>query len=891
MNADKNYIIASAPESSNTASTSNDNVGAYVAFRHDGTSWDSGTIVFPKQNDASGARLGQIMSFSRDYAIVDYDSSNWYRVLGGTSNNIIGELNFYTVSGYPTKKSSGYSFLSTGGSTSVVRLSSSARGTSYTDDVAVITDLYKEVTVDPKLRIINNPGISDTTSDQFGYKVAINGDYAATISLAEYNGGTTDGTLYIMERNVETDQWSVITSTGPDSPSHGASTIQFGYGNIKFDGSTIVVGAPNDRDPDSETDIVGSVWVYSWDENTNTLTFQERLFSPVKEVNSKFGNDIDLDGDRIIIGQEYYDGDGVSNAGTAIIFERTNGVWDSGTKLPNPTGSETTESNDRFGKSVAISGNSAAVCSGVGSSQPTGALIMYNWNGTVWEINGQFQGQSGTSNFCQSVVMDDVFAIVGTSFGSLHVFEKIGGNWGFSELIIPTIHYDKENYYGQYSDEISLNGSVLVVGSSNDAYRGINTGSAQVFIYNGVSWQNNQEQIIRINNDAYDGFANSVSTDGSSVIFGASIMDVGGITNAGRVYVQSLFETCTVSSTCSQGKYCGPANLCVTPKICDVHTDCINQLVPGRLPYCNPTTLKCEDKYSGSCTSQTECRVKATQAKKTISGIGSATLRVRTNNNMKDTRNATEETISRVKSSVQDDSKLAILVKGTETIDFTPSDYESDPNFADKVKAARCQDNIDLCSVAVSSSGGRRALQSSNVTITITYTFDEEAYSNTTGFDFDDPAFLQALADSLGVNTSDIDVTGDTSGTVDIEVTLTEEPDGTEPLGSDLVDQINVINNSLDTIGSDLASELGLDSNDISTQSVDLCGDRDCSGYGTCDEATGICACTNDRWGINCETSCSCENGGVCDGAYCVCPYPWYGQRCQNDSGCQTCGA
>lgn len=72
---------------------------------------------------------------------------------------------------------------------------------------------------------------------------------------------------------------------------------------------------------------------------------------------------------------------------------------------------------------------------------------------------------------------------------------------------------------------------------------------------------------------------------------------------------------------------------------------------------------------------------------------------------------------------------------------------------------------------------------------------------------------------------------------------------------------------------------------------IDFCPpSRLCSGNGVCNDNTGICECVGDWWGVDCETPCVCENGGICVDAYCRCPFPWWGQRCNKESECTTCG-
>jgi len=121
---------------------------------------------------------------------------------------------------------------------------------------------------------------------------------------------------------------------------------------------------------------------------------------------------------------------------------------------------------------------------------------------------------------------------------------------------------------------------------------------------------------------------------------------------------------------------------------------------------------------------------------------------------------------------------------------------------------------------------------------------------------------------------------------ITIEVVLTEESDGTTPIGEDTLAAIQGIQDNLGGITDELVEELGIDASDIQSEELDLCAERDCSGRGECNVETGVCACTDPSfWGINCETSVSCEDGTPV-GSYCQCNFPSYGLRCELSRDC-----
>lgn len=700
------------------------------------------------------------------------------------------------------------------------------------------------------------------------------------------DGYNTAGKVYVVKQNAITKEWSVVDFAGPDNDPSDTS-VNFCSTGMAFDGTTLVVSGTAILDGSDNP--VGGMYVYDFD--GTAITFNTLLYSPDPQSNSAFSYEIAVNGNHIVTASYGYDYDGLSNVGGGFLYTKTGGTWDSGILLPYPT-ENVLPANKQFGYSIDFDGTTIVMgASGYGSSPTRGLLVVYGYNGTDWVVTQEILPDSSDfDNMGRKVAVDGNFLVTSSqSKGNIAMYELVNDVWTFKETITPTLGKDSL-YPVSFGDGLSLSGNVLSVGYDSDSYAGLSSGSLRVFIYDGSTWYDNGlEREYYVTNSKGTAFTTYFTdTDGSSIITSAATYDTGNNNNVGRVYTVNLFETCTVSTDCSNpAHYCSPEELCVEPKACTTVSDCFGEFKSGRVAYCNTVAGVCQDKYAGTCTTAEGCRIKARQERISEAGIGKASVTISATNAAKMT-SATNEMITRTKQSVTNPDDLIITVSGTETKEFTPDDVALDPNFADKVKAARCQDAEELCEVSVS--GGRRldahgrVLQVDNITIAITYSIDETAYNAT--FDFDDPEFLQALADSIGVNVTDIDVSGDSSGNVVIEVTLTDESNGEDPLSEDLITQIQEINDNMDSIGDDLVSELGLDPSDIEQQALDLCLDRTCSGRGTCDENTGVCDCDGDWWGIDCETECSCENNGECDGAYCVCVYPFYGQRCADSVDC-----
>jgi hypothetical protein len=175
--------------------------------------------------------------------------------------------------------------------------------------------------------------------------------------------------------------------------------------------------------------------------------------------------------------------------------------------------------------------------------------------------------------------------------------------------------------------------------------------------------------------------------------------------------------------------------------------------------------------------------------------------------------------------------------------------------------------------------------------VEITYELDDTAFATVEGNGFDSDGFAADLSTELGVNLNDIIVTV-LNGEIIIKIIIVEAGDETDPIGTDVIQEIQDIESQLDNIKSDLVSELGIDNSNIVSIELDLCGTRDCNNRGTCDSETGVCDCNGsyDYWGINCETLVNCNSGSkMVNDTYCLCPYPFYGQTCEKTKNCSVC--
>ena len=315
--------------------------------------------------------------------------------------------------------------------------------------------------------------------DNFGKSVAISGNYAIVGALFNGDVPNASGSAYIFERNSD-GTWNQ-NETKKLTASDAASDNWFGL-CVAISGNYAIVGAPNNDNNK------GSVYIFernsdgTWNQNeTQKLTASDR------QPDNEFGWSVAISGNYVIVGAHYNDDNG-GNSGCAYIFERgADGNWEQKQKL---TASDAA-ANDKFGESVAISGN---------------------------------------------------YVIVGASYddtnGSAYIFERNSdGNWEQKQKLTAS----DPAYSDDFGESVAISGNYAIVGAKENDDDGDNTGSAYIFKRNSDgTWTQNQTQKLTAS-DAADGdlFGHSVAISENYAIVSAPGSNDDGA-DSGSAYI---FET------------------------------------------------------------------------------------------------------------------------------------------------------------------------------------------------------------------------------------------------------------------------------------------------------------------------------------------------------------
>jgi hypothetical protein len=340
------------------------------------------------------------------------------------------------------------------------------------------------------------------TDDWFGRSVALSGDTLVIGALQEDsnatgangnqadNSATDSGAVYVFTRNGNV--WSQQAYLKASNTGAGDN---FGYA-VALDGDTLVVGAPEE---DSSATRVGanedsnnameSGAVYVFTRSGGVWSQQAYIKASNTGARDNFGRSVALSGDTLVVGAPHEDSNAIgvggdarnnraTDSGAAYVFTRNGGVWSQQTYLK----ASNTDADDRFGHSLALSGDTLAVGAYLEASAATG-------------INGNQADNSAAGS------------------GAVYVFTRSLGVWS-QQAYVKASNTRKDDNFGW---SIALNGNTLVVGSryEDSNATGVNgnqadnsaedSGAAYVFTRTGGVWSQ-QAYLKASNTDANDWF-------------------------------------------------------------------------------------------------------------------------------------------------------------------------------------------------------------------------------------------------------------------------------------------------------------------------------------------------------------------------------------------------
>ena len=344
------------------------------------------------------------------------------------------------------------------------------------------------------------------TGDKFGRAVAVSEDGSTTIVGANDDdnlNGENAGSAYVFSRT--DDSW---TQEAKLTAGDGGAGDWFGRAvAVASDGETALIGAPFDQQPNGEH--AGSAYVFS--KTGGSWSQEAKLAAEDGDSNDEYGSAVALssDGSTALIGAPSDEDPNGSTAptssqvvdggpgGSAYVCTRTDGSWSQKAKIAANDG----DARDEFGNAVAVSGTTAVIgapndedpngpSSGIGGA---GSAYVFSGADGSWSQETKLAANDGEPNdrFGESVgISDDASTIIvgaifddtsnGRNAGSAYKFSMQSGSWTQDAKLTVNNGESSDLFGGAVA--VSATGATVLSGAFiDDTTNGTDTGAAYVF--------------------------------------------------------------------------------------------------------------------------------------------------------------------------------------------------------------------------------------------------------------------------------------------------------------------------------------------------------------------------------------------------------------------------
>ena len=322
----------------------------------------------------------------------------------------------------------------------------------------------------------------------FGYDVAISGppgrrnaDYAIIGAPGDDGAAENAGAAYIYAFNAP--HWQQeVKLTAADAGERDA----FGY-VVSIDGTTAVVGAPDDDDAGNNS---GAVYVFVRDANG----WRQHTKLVPKELGKldSFGDAVEILGSTLIVGAPGHTHGGVRFAGAVFVFVRDGDAWRMQAKLTAGDAG----AGDQFGVSIGMEGDTIIV--GAKKHDPdgvkdAGAAYIFRRGGNTWRQQAKLTApkKRNGDHFGTGVATSRDIAIVGAplreeggpSAGAAYSFVNVDGAWNNAATVVPDVAHP--NLF--FGSAIAISGDTVIVTGGDGPEKGVGVGNGIVaYVYGGA---------------------------------------------------------------------------------------------------------------------------------------------------------------------------------------------------------------------------------------------------------------------------------------------------------------------------------------------------------------------------------------------------------------------
>ena len=262
------------------------------------------------------------------------------------------------------------------------------------------------------------------------------------------------------------------------------------------------------------------------------FVLQHTFDDPTVTGSDRFGNQVAISGNRVLIGDRLDDTAG-TNVGQAHLFNATTGA------LLQTFDDPTITSGDQFGVRVAIDGNNVLIGANEDDTKGTSVGQAHLFNATTGALLHTFNDPTVTTEdeFGGSVAIDGNYVLIGartddtngTNVGQAHLFNATTG------AILRTFNDPTITSSDIFGHKVAIDGDNVLIAAPGDDSNGTNVGQAYLF-------SASTGALLHTFNDptvtSEDRFGRSVAIDGNFVVIGAYLDDTNG-TDVGQAYLFS----------------------------------------------------------------------------------------------------------------------------------------------------------------------------------------------------------------------------------------------------------------------------------------------------------------------------------------------------------------
>lgn len=301
------------------------------------------------------------------------------------------------------------------------------------------------------------------SNDGFGTSVAISGGIAIVGAPYDSEGGGSAGAAYLFDAATGQQLFKLTASDAESQDTFG--------GAVAIAGGVAVVGSRGD---DDGVNLSGAAYIF--DVATGQQLF--KLAAPDPFTEGLFGQSVAISGTTVLVGAERTASLGLGE-GAVYVFNASTGTY---LRTLTPTDPE---NGDAFGKSIAVSGDTAIVGAQGNDDDGTNSGSVYlfdiNTGGQLHKLTASDAGE--LAGFGTSVSISGNTAIIGAtgsagvgpSTGAAYLFDITTGVEGFKLI------GSDGGVNDRFGHSVAFSGGIAVVGARDDDEADTDAGAAYFF--------------------------------------------------------------------------------------------------------------------------------------------------------------------------------------------------------------------------------------------------------------------------------------------------------------------------------------------------------------------------------------------------------------------------